>query len=131
MRCPFAVSPMNNFSLTKILRSRYVLALLSGLLLAASFPKFSVAGFAWIAPGLILFCGIGKTARQQFWIGYVAGVAHHLTSLSWLLNIPFPAGAIAGWLALSAYLSLYSATWVWLCWKVFKKFTRTTTPPTG
>lgn len=105
-----------------IFSSRYFLAVLAGLMLAVSFPKISVAGFAWIAPGLILFCGAGKTSRQQFWIGYVAGAAHFLASLYWLLFIPFPGGAIAGWLALSAYLSLYTATWVWLCWKIFSKF---------
>ena len=115
---------MNHFLSRPIWRSRYPFALLAGLVLAAAFPKFSIAGFAWIAPGLILFCGIGKTGRQQFWIGYVAGIAHFLTSLFWLLSIPFPAGAIAGWLALSAYLALYPAVWVWLCWKFFSRLTR-------
>jgi apolipoprotein N-acyltransferase len=105
-----------------ILSNRYLLAMIAGFLLAAAFPKFSVAGFAWIAPGLILFCAIGKTGRQQFWIGYVAGVSHFLASLYWLLFIPFPVGAVAGWLALSAYLALFPATWVWLCWKLFSKF---------
>lgn len=114
---------MNKLFSKTTLRSRCFLALFAGLMLAASFPKISIAGFAWIAPGLILFCAIGKTPRQKFWIGYVAGLAHFLTSLYWLLFIPFPAGAIAGWLALSAYLAFYTATWVWLCWKVFSKIT--------
>ena len=43
--------------------SRYPLAILAGLLLAASFPKLSVAGFAWIAPGLMLLAALGKPAR--------------------------------------------------------------------
>lgn len=120
---------MNKIFSNAVLRSRYFLALLAGLMLAMSFPKISVAGFAWIAPGLILFCGAGKTSRQQFWIGYVAGAAHFLASLYWLLFIPFPGGAIAGWLALSAYLSLYTATWVWLCWKIFSKFILPTENP--
>ncbi len=110
---------MNIVTAKKFLQSRYFLAAIAGLMLAASFPKFSVAGFAWIAHGLILFCGVGKSSRQQFWIGYVAGLAHYLTSLYWLLFIPFPAGAIAGWLALSTYLALYPAIWVWLCWRLF------------
>jgi apolipoprotein N-acyltransferase len=104
-------------------QSRYFLAVIAGLLLAISFPKLSVAGLAWIAPGLILFCGIGKSSRQKFWIGYVAGLAQWLGSLNWLLAIPFPAGAVAGWLSLSAYLALYTATWVWLCWKTFSQIT--------
>jgi len=112
---------MNKLFSKTTFRSRYLLGALAGLMLAISFPKVSLAGFAWIAPGLILFCAAGKTARQQFWIGYVAGLAHFLTSLNWLLFIPFPAGAIAGWMALSVYLSFYIAIWVWLCWKVFSK----------
>ena len=31
---------------------------------------------------------------------------------------PFPAGAIAGWLALGAYLALYTGAWVWFCWRL-------------
>lgn len=100
---------------------RFAFALLAGLVLAVSFPKFSVSGFAWIAPGLILFCGIGKTGRQRFWIGYVAGLANFLFALNWLLSIPFLGGNIAAWLALSGYLSVYLAIWVWLCWRIFPK----------
>ena len=105
-------------------KARYGIAILAGLALAGSFPKFNVAGLAWIAPGLLLFCATGQPPRMAFRIGYTAGVAHYLASLYWLLFIPFPAGALAGWLALSAYLALYPATWVWLCWRLFpgKKF---------
>ncbi len=112
---------MNQVLSKTILRSCYFFALLAGLILSVSYPRLNVAGFAWIAPGLILFCGIGKTGKQKFWIGYVAGLAHFLVTLNWLLSIPFPAGAIAGWIALSAYLALFPAIWVWLCWKIFPK----------
>lgn len=105
------------------LRSRYPAALVAGLLLAAAFPNISIAGFAWIAPGLILFIAAGLPAGRAFRIGYVAGAAHYLASLYWLLLIPVPwnwAWAKAlGWVALAAYLSLYPATWVWLCWRMF------------
>ena len=110
--------------------SRYLFAILAGLVLAVSFPKFSATGFAWIGHGLILFCGIGKNGRQRFWIGYVAGVAHFLLSLNWLLAIPFPAGAVAGWLALSGYLAVYPAVWVWLCWRIFPGQESTVDPKT-
>jgi len=105
---------------------RYLAAIVSGLLLAASFPKPGVAGLAWIAPGLFLFAALGQRGRPCFRIGYLAGLAHYLASLYWLLFIPFPAGAVVGWLALSAYLALYPAAWVWLCWKLFpgNKFVR-------
>ena len=56
---------------------------------------------------------------DSFRIGYVAGLAHYLASLYWLLLIPYrwhsiPLGPAAGWLALGAFLALYPATWVWL-----------------
>src|SRR2546421_3993727 len=97
---------------------RHGAAIAAGLLLAASFPKPGIAGLAWIAPGLMLFAALGQGGRACFLLGYLAGLAHYLCSLYWLLFIPFPAGAIVGWLALSAYLALYPATWVWLCWRL-------------
>jgi len=100
-------------------RSRYLIAVLAGLLLAASFPKICFAGLAWVAPALMLAAALGKTGWESFRIGYIAGLAYYLASLYWLLLIPYrwhsiPLGPAAGWLSLSAYLALYPATWVWL-----------------
>ena len=110
---------MNYFRASPLVRSRYLLAVLAGLLLAASFPKIGIAGFAWIAPALMLAAALGKRGAERFRIGYVAGLAYYLASLYWLLLIPYrwhsiPLGPAAGWLSLSAYLALYPATWVWL-----------------
>jgi apolipoprotein N-acyltransferase len=105
--------------LKKVIVSRYMLAVAGGLLLALALPKAGVAGLAWVAPGLILFAAISNSFRQSFRIGYVAGLAYYLTSLYWLLHIPFPAGAVAGWLALGAFLALYPAVWTSLCWAIF------------
>jgi apolipoprotein N-acyltransferase len=101
--------------------NRYLQAIAAGLLLAASFPNFGLAGAAWLAPGLMLFAATGASGRTAFRVGYVAGLAHYLVSLYWLLFIPVPYGALAGWLALSAYLAMYPAVWVWLCWRMFPK----------
>ncbi len=87
--------------------------------MAASFPNIGIAGLAWVAPGMILLCAIGKRGGQAFRIGYVAGVAHYLASLYWLLLIPVAWAPILGWVALAAFMALYPATWVWLCWKLF------------
>jgi apolipoprotein N-acyltransferase len=99
-------------------KARYLITVLAGLCWAASFPKFNIAGLAWMAPGLMLLASMGQGGRRAFRLGYVAGLAHSLASLYWLLFVPFPAGAVIGWLALSAYLALYPAIWVWLCWRL-------------
>jgi len=99
-------------------RLRYALALGVGLVWAAAFPKLGVAGFAWLAPGLLLAVTLGRSGGAAFRIGYVAGLAFHLTALYWLLLIPVRVAPVLGWLALSAFQSLYPATWVWLCWKL-------------
>ncbi|EEF60213.1 apolipoprotein N-acyltransferase [Pedosphaera parvula Ellin514] len=91
----------------------------AGVVLAASFPKIGIAGFAWIAPALILLSAIGKSPKQTFRIGYAAGFAHYLVSLYWLLLIPVTGFPILGWFALAVYLSLYPALWVWLSWRMF------------
>ena len=88
--------------------------MLAGLVLALAFPKFGIAGFAWIAPGLILATALGKRGAETFRIGYFAGFAHYLGSLYWLLNIPVRGYPILGWIALAMFLALFPATWVWL-----------------
>jgi apolipoprotein N-acyltransferase len=95
---------------------------LAGLALAASFPQFNLAGLAWVAPGGLLFVALGRTGGQAFRLGYLGGLAHYLASLHWLLFIPYPSGAVMGWLALSAYLALWPAFWVWACWCWFPAF---------
>jgi apolipoprotein N-acyltransferase len=100
---------------------RFSLAIAAGLCLAASFPKPSLAGLAWIAPGFLLFVALGQPGGQVFRLGCLAGLAHQLATLHWLLFIPYPVGAVMGWLALSAYLALWPGLWVWLCWKFSPK----------
>ena len=56
----------------------------------------------------------GKRGGDAFRVGYVAGLAHFLSSLYWLLLMPVTGFPILGWLALGAYLALYPAVWVWL-----------------
>jgi apolipoprotein N-acyltransferase len=102
-------------------RYRYPFAILAGLLLAASFPKLSLGGLAWIAPGMILASALGTSGGAAFRIGYVAGLTFFLASLYWLLKIPVAFAPILGWLALSWYLAFYPALWVWLCWRIYPR----------
>jgi apolipoprotein N-acyltransferase len=97
-----------------LLRSGYLAAVGVGLLLTASFPRFEVAGFAWVVPGLLLAIAQGKGRGDAFRIGYVAGLAHFLSSLYWLLLIPVNGFPILGWISLAAFLALFVAVWVWL-----------------
>jgi len=105
---------LKNFAGQILLRSRYPFAIAAGVVLTASLPKIGLAGFAWVAPALILAAAHGKTGGEVFRIGYVAGLAQHLASLYWLLLIPVPGYPILGWVALSALLALYPAFWVWI-----------------
>ncbi|MCC6823914.1 MAG: apolipoprotein N-acyltransferase [Verrucomicrobia subdivision 3 bacterium] len=105
---------LNFFSGQLLLRHRYFLAVLAGFGLATAFPKFDFAGAAWVAPALILACAYRTRSRTAFRIGYVAGLTFYLTTLYWLLRIPVMGFPIFGWLAMSAFLALYLAVWVWL-----------------
>ncbi len=62
----------------------------------------------------MLACAFGKSGGDSFRIGYVAGLSFWLASLYWLLLMPVAGFPILGWVALSAYLALYPAVWVWL-----------------
>jgi apolipoprotein N-acyltransferase len=114
MRNSGKLAALKNLVGQSLLRSRYPLAIAAGLVLAAAFPKIGIAGFAWAAPAMILAAAHGKTGADAFRIGYVAGLAQHLASLYWLLHIPVTGYPILGWVALSAYVALYPAVWVWL-----------------
>ena len=106
------IAPLKNFWNNPW--SRRLLAIVAGLLLAAAFPKMGIAGFAWIAPALMLAAAHGKSGGAAFRLGWLAGFAFALASLGWLLLIPVKWFPILGWVALSAYVALYPAIWVWL-----------------
>jgi apolipoprotein N-acyltransferase len=100
--------------LPNILNLRSALAVLAGVTLALAFPLPGWAGLAWVAPALALTAAAGVSPGRAFRLGWVSGFVFALVALRWLLEIPFPAGAVAGWLALSAYVGLFPAMWVWL-----------------
>jgi len=109
---PFAT--LKSFSNELLVRSGYLLAIGAGLLLTAAFPKIGIAGCAWIAPALMMAAAHGKRGGDAFRVGYVAGLAHFVSSLYWLLLIPVAGFPILGWFSLSAFIALYPAVWVWL-----------------
>lgn len=96
------------------IRSGYLLAVAAGLLLAGAFPAIGIAGFAWVAPGLMAAAARGKPGGDAFRSGYVAGLVFWLASLDWLLQIPVAGFPALGWCALSAFAALYLGIWTWL-----------------
>jgi apolipoprotein N-acyltransferase len=115
---------------------RWGAAVLSGLLLALSFPPFESAQIAWVAliPLLLaLLQGVGKhrgeifRPKPFFLLGFTSGVIFWLVSMSWLLRLfetsPAPAILIVlGWVGLSAYCALYCGVFamsvVWVARKI-------------
>jgi apolipoprotein N-acyltransferase len=115
---------LNQRSMRLISMGRFGVAALAGLLLSVAFAPAEVGGAAWAAPGLMLYCGLGQGGGRAFRLGFTAGFVHFLSSIYWLLAIPYtwhgiPLGPGAGWLALSAYCGLYTGAWVWFCWRIF------------
>jgi apolipoprotein N-acyltransferase len=101
---------------------RLILAFGAGMLLAASFPRFNLRWLAWAAPGLILWTARGLSWKGSLGAGFTAGLGNYLVSLYWVLLIPFPWHALAGYLALCVVLSCYMAAWCWLCWYALRKY---------
>jgi len=100
------------FTLTDT-RKRYTLAVLSGLLLTGSFPKFGSFWVAWVAMIPLLMAVCGRPAGPRFRLGLAAGIVHYLTLTYWLITTMqtyggLPWYASVGFLILlAAYLALY------------------------
>ncbi len=89
-------------------------AVLSGLMLTASFPPFSTDYLAWICLLPLLKAIENKSPGEAFRLGYVAGIAHILTLMYWIVfvlqqygDLPLAVGILA-LLGISFYLSLYT-----------------------
>ncbi len=98
----------------------FFLPLLSGILLALSFPKPDISVLAWVALIPLLYSIRDKSPRQSFKEGFIAGIAFYALSLRWVLIVMRDYGGIGFLpslfllLALSAYLALYIGTFAWL-----------------
>lgn len=95
---------------------RVLLALLSGALLALSFPKHGHPAFAWIAlTPLIIAAWRAASLRQAFFLGLLSGGVYFWGTLYWLVEtmttfggLSVPVAFVAA-LLLVAYLSLFPA----------------------
>jgi len=91
------------------------LAILSGVLLALSFPRFGHPAAAWIAlVPLLVALGRGSLTRA-FWLGVTAGVVYFAGTIYWVTGVMAVYGNISGWIAvlisaaLIAFLALFPA----------------------
>ena len=99
---------------------RWALALLSGALLAASFPPLDWWPVAFIGLVPLLLAAAGEPAARAAWLGVASGVTFALLSIPWVVvtmvrygQMPW-AGALAVLLALSAYLACYPAAFTFV-----------------
>lgn len=112
------------------------LALLSGALLAASFPKYGHAAFAWtaLAPLFIAVAlEVRRTAAQPrrghvFLLGWITGFTHFSLTVSWVVEVMHLHGGLpmaVAWLVmflLAAYLALYPALCAVLTGRAIRRF---------
>ncbi len=90
-----------------------VLALLSGLLLALSFPHTEAYLFAWVAFVPLFFALHKSTPSRAFFLGWLCGFAYFLGTVSWLAftmaeygKLPWAISTLL-MLALVSYLAVY------------------------
>ncbi len=100
---------------SKVSPSKIALAVLTGLLIFLSFPKYGSGIFAWAALIPLFFALQDAHPREGFKIGFLAGFTAHVGILYWIAYVVVQYGylpiyiGIAAMLLLSAYLSLYTA----------------------
>ncbi|HEX9884730.1 MAG TPA: apolipoprotein N-acyltransferase [Desulfobaccales bacterium] len=92
-------------------------AVLSGLLLAAAFPKWDQAYLLVVALVPLLWALRGQSLKGAFFLGLVSGLAHYLGLLYWIVYVTHVFGnlplivSLGVLLLLAGYLSLYRALW--------------------
>jgi apolipoprotein N-acyltransferase len=108
------------------------LALLSGLLLVLSFPKFGHPAFAWIAltPLIVAIARSPESAgstRRAFLLGVAAGAVYFAGTLYWLVETMTTFGGLSTPLAivaagaLVAYLALFPAAFAVIVMRVRRR----------
>ena len=101
-------------------RRDYLLALLSGVMLAASFPLPGISPLAWFALVPLLLTLRDRTPRQVCTLGFCAGLVAYLGILYWLNIVMTTYGklplvlSLLLYIVLSAYLALYLGWVTWL-----------------
>ncbi len=111
----------------------YPLALLSGLLLVASFPKFGHPAFAWVslAPLIVAVTLAAReeaSTRRTFLLGVMTGVVYFAGTLYWIGGVMAVHGGLSPVLsyglmvALALYLALFVGLFTWLLGRAVRQF---------
>jgi apolipoprotein N-acyltransferase len=74
---------------------RQALAILSGVLLAFSFPKFGHGAVAWVALSPLLIALAGATVAQGFVLGYLTGAVSAVGVLYWTALVVIQYGGLS------------------------------------
>jgi apolipoprotein N-acyltransferase len=109
------------------------LALLSGGLLALSFPKFGTPALAWIALTPLIVAVAGSTAERRgpahvFRLGVLAGLVYYCGTLYWVVGVMRTYGglqtvvSVLVALLLASYLALYVGLFAWLLNRAIVRF---------
>jgi apolipoprotein N-acyltransferase len=96
-------------------KSKWLPAIISGLLLTAAFPKMGLSVLAWFALVPLYIALRELTPKEAFSVGMIAGLTHYLTLLYWVVFTMRTYGYLPWWqcvsllVLLAAYLALYIA----------------------
>jgi apolipoprotein N-acyltransferase len=100
-------------------KSKWLPAIMSGLMLTAAFPKLGLSMLAWVALVPLHIALRGRSSKEAFRVGMIAGLAHYLTLLYWVVFTMRTYGYLPWWqcvsllVLLAAYLSLYTGLFSW------------------
>ncbi|MDO8785117.1 MAG: hypothetical protein Q7J12_02770, partial [Syntrophales bacterium] len=96
-------------------KTAFILALISGVLLFLSFPKFGTGILAWVSLVPLLYALEGKRIKDGLAVGFIAGLVWYIGIIYWVIFVvvhygylPYYVGIFA-MLLLAAYLSVYIA----------------------
>jgi len=104
---------------------RILLALISGLLFAFSFPNVAIGWFAFVAfiPLYVALHG-ARSGWQAAGLGWIAQTTAWLLMVPWVVRVmshygglPYVVGVLL-FCAMSLYLGLYGALYGWLFWRI-------------
>ena len=88
----------------KIRLKDILLALLSGILSALAFPKFSLSFLIWISLIPLLFIISQKTPKQSFLLGMIAGFSFYAVLLYWIPDVPAHFGNLSIGISILIYV---------------------------